>query len=70
MRMNSMNPDICYYSFRFVFFWNESARVIWSEASGIRFISRLLSSVLCLLATNYELLATSYPPSPVFRPRS
>ncbi|HBH11548.1 MAG TPA: hypothetical protein DDX29_00265 [Clostridiales bacterium] len=30
-RKRSMNPDGCFYSFRFVFFWNESARVCRSE---------------------------------------
>jgi len=34
MRMPSMNPDGCFYSFRFVFFWNESAGISLTDASG------------------------------------
>jgi len=40
MRVRPMNADACFYSFRFVFYWNESARVSWSEAEPPSPVSR------------------------------
>ena len=37
MRTPPMNPDLCFYSFRFVFCWNEYARTSCSEVLGINF---------------------------------
>ena len=55
MRAPSINHDLSFYSFRFVFFWNEYASLSWTEAEPLLWVSRDLSGISTELRTNTPL---------------
>jgi len=65
MKTLSINPYLCSYSFRFVFFWNESSKVGLIKTSDISYQLSAMSYQLIpspvpgLLSARYELPASN-----------